>query len=362
MPTYRNRQTGEVRTVASPDELLQPVAAHEPPPPVSGLERVKNFLTSRGTLATAGTIAGLALAPEASIPAAMLYGAFGGGIGSLAAQPFKEKPPSPGEVMGDIGLGAVEGAATPVLGPAMGAPGRGLARVGQAIPRLARTGGALTGLAMGHPGALTLEALLNPNLAPRALQAGGRVVESGVNKVIGSARRPLERAAQHSKTLEALEGLRPYAGLAGQKAAAKKGLADLTETPVTRVVDEGLPFWSNKPTTWVTKGHLDEVRAAQLNDMYKSGKGTVIRSHVKGPVRFPSTDEFGNAIGEIPTPSLEGLRQAVRGDKYGRTLRALEEEGFRGGQVLPQSTPRSLDARYALARRMGLSRFYSGLE
>ncbi len=75
-------------------------------------------------------------------------------------------------------------------------------------------------------------------------------------------------------------------------------------TPVTRIVDEGLPFASDKPETWVVRGHLDDRKAAQLNDMYKGGKGVVKKGNIEGSVNFNATDEFGNEIAPVKTEGM----------------------------------------------------------
>ena len=239
MPTYRNRRTGEIRTVESPDELRQPVPSPETAAP-SKMSRLKDFLTSRGTLATAGTLAGLALAPQATIPA-MLYGAAGGALGSLASEPFREETPSPGQVATDIGLGAAEGAAGPVLGPAMRLGGRAVGAVEQAIPRFART-----------------------RIGP-LVERGGSALESLIGKVKGSARPfvpQVERALPTrigALTAENV-GPRPLKPVVSHTKASLEGLQRATtagEQPLKRLV--------------LTP---EEVRIAQLQEALAKAEAT----------------------------------------------------------------------------------------
>jgi len=78
-----------------------------------------------------------------------------------------------------------------------------------------------------------------------------------------------------------------------------------TRTAVTRITDVDLPIASDKPDTWFAKGHLDDAKASELNDMYKSGKGKVHRGDIEGDIDFNATDEFGNAIGSVKTEGLK---------------------------------------------------------
>jgi hypothetical protein len=77
------------------------------------------------------------------------------------------------------------------------------------------------------------------------------------------------------------------------------------QTPVTRIVEKGRSFTSDKPDTWMVKGHLSDLKAAQLNDMYTRGTGDILRGHVEGPVDFSGSDEFGNEIGSLPTSATK---------------------------------------------------------
>lgn len=108
----------------------------------------------------------------------------------------------------------------------------------------------------------------------------------------------------------------------GQDLPAEERIPETTA--VTRIVDKGKPFHSEfdsskfgaKDGTFVIKGHLSDEQAAQVNDMYKSGNGDVLRGHVDKPVDFNGTDEFGNEIGQVSkdakfTPVEEPKSQSI---------------------------------------------------
>ena len=79
--------------------------------------------------------------------------------------------------------------------------------------------------------------------------------------------------------------------------------------PVTRIISRGRPLNSAGKATWLVLGHLDDTKASQLNDMYKSGKGRVVRGYVRDSdlqgLEDDMADEFGNRIATISSDKIK---------------------------------------------------------
>ncbi|MES3012334.1 MAG: lytic transglycosylase domain-containing protein [Pseudomonadota bacterium] len=97
--------------------------------------------------------------------------------------------------------------------------------------------------------------------------------------------------------------------LAFEREAAEAAAGVPAMVPVTRIVRKGDPLTSSQPTTWFHTGHLDDARAAQVNDMYARGTGQVVRGYLprnlyETAATKLNTDEFGNAIFDAPSGAV----------------------------------------------------------
>lgn len=286
--------------------------AAQPAADPSLMDRVKSFgkgaydmATSPTALKIAGTTAGLALAPEATIPAMLLAGA-GSGIGGATSRMLHGE----GQTLGDTAMDTAEGALAPVMGPAL----KGLAGVGRyvgsAIPRSIRAFTMGGGLMTGHPGVLALEAATNPKLLPRVLDAAGNAIESGVGKVWGAARGAADAVG---------ETVEPVVGRA--RAQVNKSLGLSKEVPyrgpsgVSSEFPAAAPKPAPKPSSFRSANDLLDNPEA-LQSMDRMGKETA------------ATLEMG----QFGDEAVNTARQV--GNRYGGS----KVEYFPGGK-----TPRSLD-------------------
>jgi hypothetical protein len=175
-----------------PDEQLKAAyakkfgAAQAAPAP-SMMDRLKSFATNPTVLKTVGTTAGLALAPEATIPAMLLagVGSVGGGLASNIAR--GEAPESLGHMAGDF----AEGAVAPVAGMAMKGGAAALRAAGKVIPKNIGFYGALS----GHPSMLALRAAVAESGLPRLMDFAGE----NYNKVIKAVQGSLRSAAPEAE-------------------------------------------------------------------------------------------------------------------------------------------------------------------
>lgn len=156
-------------------------------------DRIKSIATSKPAMMTAAALLAAPLTGGMSIPATMAVEGGVGALSGLASNIINGKQEGVGEMATDAALGA----AGPVAGRALSATGRGLAYVGESLPRSIRGLIGFGGLATGHPGALALEAATNPKLLPKALTKVGDAYTAGVDKLRGLAGNPLvEDAAE----------------------------------------------------------------------------------------------------------------------------------------------------------------------
>lgn len=153
----------------------------------SMLDRVKNFATNPLVLKTAGGVAGLALAPEATIPAMLMSGA-GTAAGGLASGIARDEARSTGQVARDF----AEGAVGPVIGRGMQAGAAGLRAAGKFVPKNLGFYGALS----GHPGMLALRAAVDKSGLPLAMDFLGENYNKVISGIQGAGRRMMGPAAE----------------------------------------------------------------------------------------------------------------------------------------------------------------------
>jgi hypothetical protein len=158
------------------------------------LERVKNFATNPTVLKTAGGVAGLALAPEATIPA-MIYAGAGTAAGGLASGIARNEARSTGQVATDF----AEGAAGPVVGKGLQVGAAGLRAAGKFVPKNVGFYGALS----GHPSLLALRAAVDKAGLPRAMDFVGENYNKVISGIQGAGRRLMGPAAEEAAPVAA---------------------------------------------------------------------------------------------------------------------------------------------------------------
>jgi hypothetical protein len=323
-PAYYGMSEAKLR--AAYDAKYGRAAAAAPAAAPGMLERIKNFATSKPVMMTAAGLAALPLTGGMSLPATMLAEGGIGALSGLASDALNGRTDTPGEMATDAALGA----AGPVAGRALSAAGRGLAYVGESLPRSIRGLIGFGGLATGHPGALGLEAATNPRLAPAALQKVGGVYTSAVEKLRGLAGNPLVENAAESAVPKRFP-----------LNARGRGLTQEVPYRMTEPVTESV-----QPTRAGVRNLVNETKAASnridptnvINDVIRSGP-TMDRMYAQANPIFRDMQLKG-AWGE------RGFNEAV--DAMNRPLSVVGEQSAR-------QVPPSMAAIDALIAKSGVN-------
>ena len=175
-PAYANIPDEQLRLLyekkfggPQPEWLQKPTA----------MSRLKALATDPTLLKGLGISAGLALAPEGTIPAMVMGGAgsVGGGLASSIARDEHRSG-------GQMALDAAEGATVPLGGKIMQGGAAALRTAGKVIPKNIGFYGALS----GHPGLLALRAAVAESGLPKLLDFVGGNYNKVINAVQGSLR------------------------------------------------------------------------------------------------------------------------------------------------------------------------------